>query len=127
LFAGPFRTREGRVLRIAMLVLVAAISTAQAQTELGTTVIIPQRGGLSCGKWTNTPKHSPEHEIYQKWIFGYLSGVNMEHTKHMGSDFLRDRDTDGLTAWIDNYCRRNPLHPITQAVVELINELRSGR
>ena len=42
-------------------------------------------------------------------------------------DLLRGRDADGLTAWIDNYCRRNPLHPVTQAAHELIKELQSGR
>jgi hypothetical protein len=55
------------------------------------------------------------------WVTGYLSGLNMESSP----DFLRDRDADGLMAWIDNYCRRNPLHTITQAVHALRNELRS--
>jgi hypothetical protein len=42
-------------------------------------------------------------------------------------DFLRGRDADGLKAWIDDYCRRNPLQGIMQAVHALENELRAGR
>jgi hypothetical protein len=32
-------------------------------------------------------------------------------------------------AWVDNYCRRNPLNDIVQATRELVNELerRAGR
>jgi hypothetical protein len=30
-------------------------------------------------------------------------------------------------AWIDNYCQRNPVHGITQAINELIKELQSRR
>jgi hypothetical protein len=103
--------------------IAAAISTAQAQDR---TAIIPNRDGFSCGKWTNTPKRSPERVVYEKWVFGYLSGINIMHT---GPDWLAlpGRDVDGLKAWIDNYCRRNPLHPVTQAAHELIKELQSGR
>jgi hypothetical protein len=106
------------MLRIATLLLVAAISTAQAQERA---VIGP--ASFSCGKWTNTPKRSPEREVYEKWVLGYLSGVNVHQT---GPDFLRDRDAEGLTAWIDNYCRRNPLHHVNQAVLELLDVLHAG-
>jgi hypothetical protein len=54
-------------------------------------------------------------------VFGYLSGTNVENA---GVDFLRGRE---LMAWIDNYCQRNPVHGITQAINELIKELQSGR
>jgi hypothetical protein len=105
------------VLRFAVVALVAAMSTAQAQE--GKTVIGPL--GFSCGLWTSTSKHTPTHEQLKGWVLGYLSGTNMESE---GADFLRGRDADGLTAWIDNYCRRNPLHAITQAIYALTNELR---
>jgi hypothetical protein len=106
------------MLRIATLLLVAAISTAQAQERA---VIGP--ASFSRGKWTNTPKRSPERGVYEKWVLGYLSGVNVHQT---GPDFLRDTDAEGLTAWIDNYCRRNPLHHVNQAVLELLDVLQAG-
>jgi hypothetical protein len=85
------------VLRFAMLLLVATISTAQADQTEPKTVIGPI--GFSCGKWTNAPIDTGERAQLEMWVTGYLSGLNMESSP----DFLRDRDADGLTAWIDNY------------------------
>jgi hypothetical protein len=102
----------------------AATSTAQAQNEPLRTGITPATGGLSCGRWTNTPKRSHEREVFTKWVLGFLSGVNIESE---GSDFLKSMDVDALTAWVDNYCRANPLHGITEAMVELVKVLRAAR
>jgi hypothetical protein len=62
------------VLRIAMLLLIAAISTAQAQEERA--IIGPT--DFYCGKWINTPKRTLNHEQLRMWILGYLSGINVE-------------------------------------------------
>jgi hypothetical protein len=110
-------------LRIVTLLLAASVSAAQAQNNVRI-VIEPATNGLSCGKWTNTPKNSAQHEIFKKWVLGFVFGMNFENTS---GDFLQGRDSDGLTAWIDNYCRSNPLHGITQAVIELVTVLRAGR
>ena len=104
---------------LAVLALAVATSTAQAQEAR--TVIGPL--GFSCGKWINTPKQTGEYEALKAWVTGYLSGTNMASSV----DFLRGRDADGVTAWIDNYCRRNPLHVVTQALTELVKELKAGR
>jgi hypothetical protein len=108
------------MMRIAMLLLVASISTAQAQGERA--VIGPT--GFSCGMWSNAPKESAQHAVLSSWLFGFISGLNFESTS---GDFLRGKDPDSLTAWIDNYCQKNPLNPATQGAVELVKELRSGR
>jgi hypothetical protein len=112
------------VLRFAVLLLVAAISTARAQgfgPEGRVILAPPSIVESSCGKWTNTPTH--ERALLQRWVTGYLSGINMKSD----IDFLRGRDADGLKAWIDDYCRRNPLQGIMQALHALENELRAGR
>jgi len=62
--------------------------------------------------------------IRRLWdILDYLSGINVESS----ADFLQNRDADGLTVWIDNYCRQNPPRAITHAINALVDELRSGR
>jgi hypothetical protein len=109
-------------LRFAVLALTVAMSTAQAQEQEGKFIIGPR--DFSCGKWTNTPKNTAQHDVQGSWVFGYLSGINAENS---GVDFLRGREPDELMAWIDNYCQRNPVHGITQAINELIKELQSGR
>jgi len=110
---------EEKGLRFVLLALAVAISTAQVQEPRA--IIGPM--DFSCGKWVNTPKDTSEHFQVRYWILGYLSGNNMQSSV----DFMRGRDADGLTVWIDNYCRRNPLHAITRAMVELVKELKAGR
>jgi hypothetical protein len=114
------------VLRFAVLLLVGAISTAQGEggrTTIEARAIIPPVGS-SCDKWINAPEDTGERAQLRQWVLGYLSGINLESRD---ADFLRGRDADGLTAWIDSYCQRNPQHPLPQAVYQLILELRAGR
>src|SRR6516165_6278664 len=113
----------GSVLFVIVLAFFSYSSTAQAQEVKS--VIVPL--GFSCDKWTSTPRESPDHERLRQWILGYLSGANMESPGGRETDFLRGRDADALTECIDDYCRRNPLHLITQAIYELIKELRPRR
>jgi hypothetical protein len=109
------------MMRNAMLILVASISTVQPQGDVRA-IIGPTN--FSCGMWSNTPKQSDQHDVLRSWLFGFISGLNFESTS---GDFLRGKDPDGLTAWIDSYCQKNPLNtPVTQAAVELVKELRSG-
>lgn len=107
--------------RIAIIVAALTASTVQAQ-EGRFTVIGPT--GFSCGRWVNTPKQTAEYDVLRYWVLGYLSGANLGAK---GTDFLQNRDADGLTAWIDNYCRQNPLHAMTEAIYALMSELRAGR
>jgi hypothetical protein len=75
------------MLRIVTLLLGVTMSAAQAQEGKG--AIGPL--DFSCGKWVSAPKGTPNHERLKQWVFGYLSGVNIETN---GPDFLRGRDAD---------------------------------
>jgi hypothetical protein len=74
------------MLRIALLLLVATVSTAQAQ---GRSVVGPMPD--SCGKWTDTPKRTANHERLRMWVLGFLSGINVEN---QAGDFLLGRDVE---------------------------------
>jgi hypothetical protein len=80
-------------LRFAVLALAVAMSTAQAQKQEGKFIIGPR--DFSCGKWTNTPKNTAQHDVLGSWVFGYLSGANVGNA---GVDFLRGREPDELMA-----------------------------
>ena len=82
----------------------------------------PALAGFLAASGPTPPKRSPQHEIYRQWVVGFVSGVNFENAE---SDFLRNTDSDALTPWIDNYCRQNPLHHITQAMIELVKVLKA--
>jgi hypothetical protein len=110
-----------RMRTIGVLLLVATVSIAQAQTE--TRTVVTPLPGYSCAKWINpAEEYQGEHGALKAWANGFLSGSNMR----AGTDFLRGRNINGLIAWIDDYCRRNPLHLFSQAVIALENELRSA-
>jgi hypothetical protein len=57
----------------------------------------------------------------QQWILGYLSGVAMD--KSAVSEAIGQTDAAGIFAWIDNYCRQNPLDRIDTAASLLVLEM----
>jgi hypothetical protein len=91
--SGSARRSSGRgnALRIAMLLLVTAMSTTHTRGEPAQFESRTMMGPLnfSCGKWTNTPKRGAEHEVLKTWILGYPSGVNVEGGS---TDFLQGRE-----------------------------------
>lgn len=77
--------------------------------------------GYSCGQWVSsradrTNQVKPPGE---SWITGYLSGAARES----GEDLLKGTDNESLFLWVDNYCRANPLHHLSEAAFRLSVEL----
>jgi hypothetical protein len=60
------------------------------------------------------------------WVMGYLTGVNTASTHRGDPDFLLRTNIDGPAAWawIDNYCRANPLDNLFNASQALELELK---
>ena len=88
------------------------------------TLINLGEGTGSCGDWlADRRSASRTPESYQTaWVDGYLTGVQD------GSEGLtqnQTRDSDGRSAWIDNYCQANPLDNLLRAAWALYVELRS--
>lgn len=71
------------------------------------------------------PLRAPSVDFYrfQAWLTGFLSGVNVTIS---GPEIL-DPQTSmaALGAWMDNYCKSNPLDTTAQAGGALAKELRS--
>ena len=77
-------------------------------------------GTNSCGAWTKAIDEDPSlHSQRQVWVLGFLSGVNAIWQK----DILVEYDGEDLIAWIDNYCKENPLDRIASAASSLVREL----
>jgi hypothetical protein len=55
------------------------------------------------------------------WVIGYVNGVNAYNND--GRDFLLATDPNAIVAWVDNYCRSNPLEHIFDAAHALVDEL----
>ena len=53
------------------------------------------------------------------YLIGFLTGVNSLAPK----DIMASTDAEGLTGWIDNYCKEHPLDAIDEAANALALEL----
>ena len=81
-------------------------------------------GDVSCGTWTNDRQDRATAVTHEWWVAGFLSGLHYEGDP--SRDELSENDFGGISAWIDNYCRENPLKTIAYASIELMKFLRSG-
>jgi len=104
---------------ILLLILYFPIAL-QAQEDQ---VFIIGAGQASCGKWIESKNtHSLRHQG-KEWVLGFISGYNW------GKDEKQVMPTDGpaVIAFIDRYCKNNPLKPILYGAMELVQELYSNK
>jgi hypothetical protein len=107
-------------LGLATVILVASCAPGSSQIVVGD-------GTQSCGSWS-LERPPGGHGVSASgvamfsWILGYLSGANVNQK---GSDFIRQTDSAGILAWMNNYCQKNPLNKIYQGADELKAELTS--
>ena len=72
-------------------------------------------GASSCGTWTadRVNPYSFPAIADGSWVLGFLSGIAYEGPEN--DDPLAGTDAQGVFAWIDNYCRANPIDHISAA------------
>ena len=104
----------------ACLILAAVLMTGDAATARD--VLVNGSGTNLCGSWTTNARVvvpgqpiTPSGLSYMRqgeWVLGFLAGAAV-----MGGDLnpLNGTDTDGVFAWIDNYCGAHPLEMISDA------------
>jgi hypothetical protein len=110
-------------------IIIAALLTCLVTPALGRdkqgNYTVLGEGTVSCGKWLKyrQAKSVVASNYVAAWIAGYLSAHNklLVGVKNIG----KDTDTAGRYAWIDNYCRANPLSDIDAAADALIAHLKS--
>jgi hypothetical protein len=98
---------------IVALTLCLALATANAAHQ----IVGP--GTESCGKWLKLSENDLEKHTYKPWVQGFLSAANLL----ANDEFLKQTDPATIFAWMDNYCRQNPLHDLNSATMALIIEL----
>jgi hypothetical protein len=77
-------------------------------------------GAVSCGTWTEDRRLAQEHWLPNSaWVLGYITAYNRFALKK-SSDIARGTDSDGISAWMDNYCAANPLSTIENGAARLI-------
>ncbi len=83
-------------------------------------------GTESCGTWVEErrdPSKSWSVLADKGWISGFLSAYNVFGPG--SGNVRRDTDSDGTSAWIDNYCLAHPLESLSDAVQALVSTLES--
>ena len=85
-------------------------------------------GARTCGSWLEERKQGHYFEKLS-WMQGFISAFNVYvYTEHGGKNpngIFGATDADSLTAWMDKYCRENPLETVFSGTLVLIDELQS--
>lgn len=115
------REEEMRATAITLLVL-GTLSTPAFSNQ----VRVLAYGGQSCGDWTKE-RHSNSGAAVamESWTLGYITGFNAYGLPDTvaTADVSGNASSEALFAWLDNYCRANPLDTLHVATDKLINEL----
>lgn len=99
------------------IILAMPLHTPSMAQERHTTGIIGI-GNSSCGSWTSW-RSSTDMESFsmafgaRSWVAGYLTATAGEYEQI--NKAIHQVDSTGLEAWIDNWCRANPLRSIGEA------------
>lgn len=88
-------------------------------------VEVPEaRGTPSCGEWIVHRKDADTLALSNaSWLVGYLSGLAVGAVK----DFLPGTDNSAIFAWMDGYCRANPLKDVGSGGALLMTELMAKK
>lgn len=104
--------------RLTITILVAAISAVQPAHARDFTLL--GAGKQSCGTWVQNRREAPLASYQdQSWVFGFLSGLGSAGLK--GIDPLNGMDAAGVAAWIDNYCKSNPIDALAKATIAFVS------
>ena len=99
----------------------ASVPTAAETGDDGGRLVIGQ-GANSCWAWTRSHEAKTATQgLYTQWVAGFVSGVSWEADD---PDILTRMDFDGLTAWMHDYCKANPLAKVSTGAAMLVQELR---
>jgi hypothetical protein len=72
----------------------------------------------SCGTWLDD-RANRNHWVMTQWMLGYISAVGSYSVYR-----LRRSESQAFVAYMDKYCRQNPLEDFEFGVRRLIQDLR---
>ncbi|HET7598084.1 MAG TPA: hypothetical protein VFK15_14215 [Burkholderiales bacterium] len=113
-----------RKLLLALVLSGAALPVAGQQQQQKTYAVymsIPCEAYLQ-ERWD---REGVRYKQIQAWISGYVTAYNgWQGDTH---DILGAGGVANAEAWVENYCRANPLNNLSNAMAELIGGLYAGR
>ncbi len=111
-------------MRIAGLLLLFVVTSAQAQQLESGHFYVMGAGELSCGKWLETQRYESGRLQGLQWILGYLTGYNSANASGLfRPSQVRPQDGESAMAFVNSYCSNNPLSGIAGAGMALVESL----
>ncbi len=77
------------------------------------------KASIPCSDWTKWRTTTGKFAAGEFWVLGYLSGIAIA----TGVNFLDGVGTNAIEAWMDNYCKGNPLDTVPDGAKNLAIEL----
>ncbi|PAY02909.1 hypothetical protein CKO50_02770 [Pseudoalteromonas sp. HM-SA03] len=107
-----------KTVAIALIVSISSFSSHAAMTY--------GFGNNSCGQWTKERASKSMNSRYQEvWVLGFITGTGL--VLEASGKAQKVTDSDAAMAYIDNYCRENPLSSIMEASQMLVFELMPSK
>ena len=84
-------------------------------------------GTSSCGQYLKDrrDRDSVEATADMFWIQGFITAYN--HYAAPDGNITAGIDSEGIAAWVDNYCQAHPLDDLAVAAAALVAELRARK
>jgi len=110
-----------------MLIIVAAIATMPgmgfAQSSAGQA--LSGAGTASCGQYIEHSADKDISDLFVSWAQGFLSGMNVADHAATNRGFVILPDSASIKAYLDKYCRENPLESPVKGTILLFKELQA--
>ena len=102
---------------VALCFAILAPMTSSAETKFAVSGI----GATSCGKFMKPPKGQKElmDALTVTWLQGYLSGTNTQRFMASNTEMKLQPDSESIIAFVEKYCRDNPLKTVYDAALWL--------
>ena len=106
--------------------LIAILVLSTAGTAFAQGVALKGVGVFSCGNYLQirTEQSEVQNGVFISWIWGYMAAFNMESRTPTKPDLP---DEPSTLAYVDKYCRENPLKTVLVATNALIRDLGGKR
>jgi hypothetical protein len=113
-----------RTLVTALMVATAVLIPVRAQQRQEADYRVYGAGSLPCREWVEAqrkadPTRFSTADIYQVWIVGFVSGAGYAGLTLKGSN------SEGMKAFVDQYCAARPSDTIATAAAALVRGLRT--
>jgi hypothetical protein len=105
-----------------MLLLLAIANTAQCNERESAIV---GAGTASCGRYLEIRAMQDRDldGLFSSWLQGFVSGANVQR-REMGLEFVSVPDGPSMLAYIDKFCRDNPLKTVFEGAVVMKRLIR---